>query len=186
MQPVKIVIRDMESSPALEDHIRRKAEKLTHYFQRINHCQVVIEVPQKHKRQGKLFRVCIDLTVPGKELVVNRKFDEDIYIAIRDAFHAVVRKLESYASIRRGEVKNHESSNLGYVSKLFPEEGYGFIQSVEGMEYYFSLTNVYFPNFDSLAIGDIVQFIGARGAEGMQAHRITKEKKAIILEEAAS
>lgn len=185
MQPVKIVIRDMESSLALEDHIRRKAEKLEQYYHRIHKCNVIVDIPQKHKRQGKLFRVTIDLTVPGKEIVVNHKFDQDIYVAIRDAFHAATRKLENYARIRRGDVKNHESANLGYVSKLFPEEGYGFIQSIEGSEFYFSMANVNHTQFDNLQIGDIVQFIGATGAEGMQAHRVVKERKTILLEEAS-
>jgi len=133
--------------------------------------------------QGKLFRVTIDVTVPGKELVINKKLDEDVYIAIRDAFQALIRKLESYASIRRGDVKNHESANLGYVNKLYPDEGYGFINSVDGTEYYFSMTNVNYPSFEQLHIGDIVQFIGATGAEGMQAHRVTKEKKNGLVEE---
>jgi ribosomal subunit interface protein len=183
MQAVQIVIRDLPASQALEEHIRKKAEKLSLHCRNILSIQVAIEVPQKHKRQGKLFRVRIDLTVPGKELVVNRKLDEDVYIAIRDAFQAVVRQLESYSSIRRGDVKNHVSSNFGYVSKMFPDEAYGFIQSVDGNEYYFSTTNVYHPNFDQLAIGDMVQFIGASGSEGMQAHRITIEKKTGYAEE---
>jgi ribosomal subunit interface protein len=183
MQPVKIVIRDMESSPALEDHIRKKAEKLTHYCKRINAIHVVVEVPQKHKRQGKLFRVRIDLHVPGKDLVANRTLDEDVYVAIRDAFAALLRQLESYASIRRGDVKNHESANFGYVSKVFPDEQYGFIQSVDGHEYYFSTINVTHPHLKHLEIGDMVQFLGVTGSEGMQAHRVTKEKKTGYVEE---
>ncbi len=183
MQPVKIVIRDMPSSPALEDHIRRKVEKLTQFYDRINSIHVAIEIPQKHKRQGKLFRVRLDLMVPGKELVVNKKLDEDVYVAIRDAFAALIRQLESYARIRRGDVKNHEGENLGYVSKLFPDEGYGFIQSVDGDEFYFSIANVSFPTYEQLMIGDMVQFIGASGSEGKQAHRVTKEKKTNLVEE---
>lgn len=183
MQPVQIVIRDIPSSPALESHIRKKAEKLAQYYDRINSCQVAVDVPQKHKRQGKLFKVRIDLTVPGKELVVNRKFDEDVYVAIRDAFDALFRQLECYARKRRGDVKTHESANLGYVNKLFPEEGYGFIQAVDGSEFYFSMSNVSYPRFEQLLIGDIVQFIGATGGEGMQAHHVVKDKKNYLVEE---
>lgn len=183
MQPVNIVIRDMQSSTALEDHIRKKAEKLSRYYNRIHSIHVVIEVPQKHKRQGKLFRVRIDIKVPDKKLVANHTLDEDVYIAIRDAFSALLRQLESYASMRRGHVKNHESANFGYVSKVFSDEKYGFIQSVDGHEYYFSTTNVTHPDFDKLSIGDMVQFIGATGSEGMQAHRVTKEKKTGYVEE---
>lgn len=182
MQAVQIVVRDMPNSPALEDHIRKKAQKLTHFYDRINSCRIVIEVPQKHKRQGKLFSVRIDITVPGRELVVNRKLDEDVYVAIRDAFSALLRQLDSYACKRRGQVKTHSQADFGYVKKLFQDEGYGFIQGVDGNEFYFSLTNVTHPTFEQLAIGDIVHFIGMPGDDGFQAHHVTKEKKNLVEE----
>jgi ribosomal subunit interface protein len=181
MQPIQIVIRDMPGSEALEEHIRKKAEKLSHYADKINSVKIAIEIPQKSKRNGKLFRVRIDLTVPGKELVVNHRLNEDVYVAIRDAFRAVLRQLETYAKIRRGDVKHHESPNFGYVSKVFPDEQYGFIQSVDGNEYYFSVTNA--QDFSQLIIGDMVQFLGASGSEGRQAHRVTREKKSGYIED---
>ncbi|HSW69887.1 MAG TPA: ribosome-associated translation inhibitor RaiA [Gammaproteobacteria bacterium] len=174
MLPVQITVRDMPSSPALEDHLRKKAHKLDQYYDRINSCKIVIHIPQKHKHQGKLFSVNIDLSVPGKELIVNRKLDEDVYIAIRDAFHAVQRQLESYACKRRGDVKLHELLMHGFIKKIFFDSGYGFIQGAEGSEYYFSPTNVSYPGFEQLQLGDIVQFVGVPQSEGMQAHRITK------------
>jgi ribosomal subunit interface protein len=181
MQPVQIVIRDMPKSQALQDHIREKAEKLPNYYNHIHSVRVVIELPQKHKRHGKLFRVRIDLTVPGKQLIVNHHMNEDVYVAIRDAFKALLRRLEDYASIRRGSVKTHESANFGYVSKVFPEEQYGFIQGVDGNEYYFNTTNV--SDFNKILIGEMVQFSGAVNSEGMQAHHITREKKSSYTED---
>ena len=176
MLPVQITVRDMPSSPALEDHILKKAQKLNHYYDQINNCKIVIHIPQKHKHQGKLFSVCIDLSVPGKDLVVNKKLDEDVYIAIRDAFLAVQRQLESYARKRRGDVKKHELLMHGVVKKIFSEEGYGFIQGPDDSEYYFSPTNVSYPDFMQLQLGDTVQFIGVPQSEGMQAHRVKKIK----------
>lgn len=108
MMPIQITIRDIPISHALEEHIRKKAEKLSHIYHQISSCHVVVEVPQKHKHQGKLFSVHIDINVPGKELVVNRKQDEDVYIAIRNAFLALKRQISSYARRRRGDVKGHE------------------------------------------------------------------------------
>lgn len=175
MQAIQITVRDMPSSPALENHIRKKAEKLDHHCKRIHRCRIVINVPQKHKHQGKLFRVCIDIFVPGKELVVNRKLDEDVYIAIRDAFLAAERKLETYTGKIRGDVKTHEGTNFGYVKRLFPKEGYGFIQDALGEEVYFSMTNVAFPHFDQLQIGDMVHYLRVPESEGWQAHRVTKK-----------
>lgn len=107
MMPIQITIRDIPGSQALEEHIRKKAEKLTQFYQQIQSCHVVVDLPQKHKHQGKLFSVHIDLGVPGKELVVDSKQNEDVYIAVRDAFNALRRQIGDYAHRRRGDVKGH-------------------------------------------------------------------------------
>ncbi len=110
MIPIQITIRDLQGSEALEDNIRSKAEKLTQFYQQILSCHVVVESTQKHKHQGKLYSARIDLDVPGKELVVCNKEDEDVYIAVRDAFDAIKRQLGDYAHIRRGDVKSHDNN----------------------------------------------------------------------------
>lgn len=176
MMPVQVTIKDIPNSQALENHVREKAQKLSQFCQTINSCRVVIEVPQKHKHQGKLFSVHIDLTVPGKELAVSHNQDEDVYIAIRDAFHAIERQLQRYKSRRRGNVKNHDHQKHGYITRLFAEDGYGFIHSVDGNDYYFSTSNVAHPQFNKLEIGDLVQFLELTAGDGLQANRITLEK----------
>ena len=174
MQPIQVTIRDLPYSEAIQSHVHKKAEKLDHYYHNIQRCCVVIDMPQKHKHQGKLFRVRINLGVPGKDLVVNHKFDEDVYVAIRDAFQAMSRQLEEYARKRRGHVKTHEGVNFGYVQRLFPEEGYGFILSADGNEHYFSTTNATHPSFQKMQVGDIVHFLSVPADDGWQAHRVTR------------
>ena len=83
---LQITVRDVPHSEALESHIRQKAEKLETFYPHIIGCRVVVEIPHKHKHQGRLFDVRLDITVPGSELVVNREGNEDVYVALRDAF----------------------------------------------------------------------------------------------------
>lgn len=106
--PLQITIRDVEHSEALETHIRGKVEKLEEFFKHITSCRVVVEVPHKHHHQGKQFNVRIDIGVPGSEIVVNHDHDEDVYVALRDAFDAAKRRLEDYARKIRGDIKAHE------------------------------------------------------------------------------
>lgn len=176
MLPVQITTKDMPISPALESTIRKRTEKLNRYCKRICSCRIVIDVPQKHKHQGKLFNVRIDVTVPGKELVVTRKQDQDIYIAIRDAFVAIERQLEEHSRKRHGHVKTHNHVMHGFVTRIIPEEGFGFIEGVDGNEYYFSITNVSYPNFTQLTIGDAVEFIPEHLSDGRQAHKVIRER----------
>ncbi|RMD64255.1 MAG: ribosome-associated translation inhibitor RaiA [Alphaproteobacteria bacterium] len=110
--PLEITFHNMDRSSAVESVVRDKVAKLAHYYDRIVSCRVVIEAPHRHHHKGKLYAVRIDISVPGRELVVNRNgpqdhAHEDVYVAIRDAFKAAVRQLEDYARKIRGKVKKH-------------------------------------------------------------------------------
>ncbi len=112
IQPIQVVFRNLDASAAIEAAVRERAEKLDRYYDRIMGIRVAVESPHKHQRRGKLYSVRIDVTVPDGELAVSRSpaadhSHEDIYVAIRDAFDAMRRRLEDYARIRRGQVKRH-------------------------------------------------------------------------------
>jgi ribosomal subunit interface protein len=176
MLPVQITIRGIPFSPAIEANIRKRAEKLNHFYDRINSCRVMVDLPKKHKHQGKLFNVKVIITVPGKELVVTRQVDEDVYVAIRDAFDASVRQLEAYSRKRHGHVKTHNDVMHGHVARIMPMEGYGFIEGVDGHEYYFSDSNVSYPNFGQLMIGDAVEYVAESFSDGRHAEHVVKER----------
>ncbi|MDA8561720.1 ribosome-associated translation inhibitor RaiA [Gammaproteobacteria bacterium] len=116
MISVQVATKDMPSSPFLENHVRMKAQRFSMYSKKLGICKVFIEIDQNHKRKGKIFSVHIDLNVPGKELVVNHKHNEDVYIAIRDAFHAMERQLEKYEHKRKGHVKSHNKDFYENIS----------------------------------------------------------------------
>jgi len=96
MLPLQITVRDILPTGPIENKIRERAKKLGQIYKQINSCRVVIDMPQKHKHQGKLFNVHIDLTIPKKELAVTHQENKDLYLAIRDAFNATERLLEKY------------------------------------------------------------------------------------------
>jgi ribosomal subunit interface protein len=99
--PIQITVREMEHSPALDENIRSKATKLEQCFSPITSCRVVVEAPQKRRHHGGKFTVKLDITVPEQVIVVNHVQDEDVYVALRDAFDAAKRQLEDYARARR-------------------------------------------------------------------------------------
>jgi len=103
--PLQITVRDMDRSDALDHHIRERVAKLERIFPRMMGCRVVVEHQARHKQQGKHFEVRIDLTLPGKEIVVSRQHAEDPYAALRDGFDAAKRQLEEFARTQRGDVK---------------------------------------------------------------------------------
>src|SRR5687768_12947793 len=173
---LQITTRDIPHSEALEGHIRQKAEKLETFYPNIIGCRVVVEIPHKHKHQGNLFNVRLDITVPGKELVVTREPNEDVYVALRDAFDAAKRQLEDFGRRQRGEVKAHQAVLRGRVVRLMPEEGYGFVATPDGQELYFHRENLANNNFEQLEEGSEVQFLEDIGSEGFQAKRVSTGK----------
>ena len=122
---------------------------------------------------GRAFNVRLDITVPGKELVVNREADEDVYVALRDAFNAAKRQLEDYGRRQRGDIKAHAPVLRGKVVRLMAEEGYGFIETPDGQELYFHRENLVSVNFDQLAAGSEVQFLGGYWQRGLSGETVS-------------
>ena len=108
--PLQISLKGIEHSDALNNSIREKAEKLDRYYDHIMSCRVTLELAGRHKHQGRQFLVHVDLKVPGEEIAITHQHDEDLQIALREAFDAARRKLEDYARIRRGDVKRHSGA----------------------------------------------------------------------------
>ena len=107
--PLQVSLHGIASSEALQNAIREKAEKLERYYDHIVSCRVVLSLEGRHKRHGRQFTVHIDLKVPGGEIAVSHVHDEDLQVALRDAFDAARRKLEDYLREERGDVKRHET-----------------------------------------------------------------------------
>jgi ribosomal subunit interface protein len=174
--PVQITFRDFPPSPALTAHVEKRAAKLDTFFDRIVKCHVVIEAPHQHKTHGKRFHVRIDLHVPGKELVVSRtpeQAKEDAWAALDDAFADAERVIEDYAKEHKFDMKTHLKPPHGVVAKLFPDRGYGFIESDgDGREIYFHQNSLLGTRFDKLSVGSRVRFAEEDGDKGPQASTV--------------
>ena len=193
--PVQIAFRNMRPSDAIEARVREEVAKLETFYRGIMRCRVAVELPHKHRRKGDLYHVRIDLTVPGDELVVKHEASlqaslrraevekrskgseahaahKDVYVVIRDAFKEARRQLQDFARKQHGQTKLHVPQTSGRVSKLFPDEGYGFLETSEGDQVYFHRNSVLHHGFDRLKIGSRVTFSGELGEKGTQASTV--------------
>lgn len=193
--PLQITFRNMASSEAVKGWIRREAEKLSEFHGKITGCRVVVEVPNRRRKAGNLYHVRVDLTVPGGEMVVKRQPGlrllpgrtdrhraakslevkaphKDLRQAINDAFGAMKRRLQDFARRRRREVKTHATPPLGHVARLFPEQGYGFLETAEGRHIYFHKNSVLHNAFERMAVGSLVSFAEEKGDVGPQASTV--------------
>lgn len=70
--PVQITYRNMQKSEAVDAFVRTKAAGLDKYCPDITGCRVVVEAPHRSHRIGNLYRVRVDVTIPGTEVVAAR------------------------------------------------------------------------------------------------------------------
>ena len=114
--PLQISFRNLERTEDLEALVREKVAKLEEFYDRITSCNVVIEAPHQHHRQGNQYRVHIQLGVPHRELVVDRQPPqrqgaEDLRVALREAFDKMRRQLEDDVRQMRGQTKQHAAAD---------------------------------------------------------------------------
>jgi cold shock CspA family protein/ribosome-associated translation inhibitor RaiA len=185
----------MDRSEAIEEMVKEEAAHLDRYYNHIMGCRVMIEVPHRHSEEGEHYHVRVYLTVPGGEIVVKREpslharqqdVDEEertkereierphkhLQVAIRETFATTRRKLQDYARRQRADVKTHETRPHGRVTRLYPEEGYGYVETPEGREIYFHRNSVLLDDFDHIRIGSVVSFVEETGERGPQASTV--------------
>jgi ribosomal subunit interface protein len=178
VQP-QVSYRHTEPSDALNTLIKSKTQDLERFYDRITGCHVFIDRESHHHRKGMgaHFRVRLELTVPREVLVVGRDpkrrtSHEDAFVAVNEAFHAMRRQLQHYVSRFRGKAKTHVLPPHGLVTRLFYQDGYGFLETTDEREVYFNRASVLNGGFDRLELGDEVRFSEEPGEEGPQASTV--------------
>jgi cold shock CspA family protein len=170
--PLEIAFVDMDSSEFVENRIRERVARLETRNLRLVSCRVAIEIPHQSHRKGNLYHVRIEMGVPGKELVISRapgdiNAHNDVYVAIDDAFEAAERLLAEDGRKAKGDVKLHEGGLQGRVTRLFGEQGHGFIATTDGREIYFHRNSVVDGDFSDLEEGQTVELVLVHGESPM-------------------
>lgn len=172
--PLQITYRDVHPSPAIAEHCQRRTDKLDTLFDRITSCRVAIEAAKKNTLDGRHYRVRIDLTLPGVELVAGKHHadveDSDLHIAMDRSFDEAERLVRDHADKVR--VHRRNGSPHGRVLRLFRDRGYGFLESIDAREIYFHENSVLHGKFHALQIGSQVRYAEEDGDKGPQASTV--------------
>jgi cold shock CspA family protein/ribosome-associated translation inhibitor RaiA len=173
--PLQIIFEHIGHSDALEAAVRKEAQKLERFYDRITSARVVIARPQHRHHKGDTYCVRIHIAVPsGKHVDITREpaitgRHEDAHVTIRDAFDAAGRQLQDQVRRLEGAVKAHEVPPHGVIASLVPERDHGFIATSDGREIYFHRNSIAGGRFDDLKVGQEVRFSEAVGDKGPQA-----------------
>ena len=192
--PVQVTFRNMKDQARLKELVQKEAAKLELFYGRITSCRVVVERPQRAE-SSKLYHVGIDLGLPNGELVVkhtptlhgslqdmkterSRREAESVLVhknpqrAIHEAFQEMRRQLQDYARKQGGFVKSIPKLARGEVTVIYPDEGYGFLESTDGRQIYFHQASVLDGHFNRLRVGTRVRFAEEMGEKGPQASTV--------------
>lgn len=190
--PLQVTFRNIPNPAGLQGYVQQQAAKLEHFCKRINSCRVIVEALQQARN---IFHGRIDVGVPDGELVVKhmpsvhsarRGTQEEKSRAepravlelknprraILQAFKEMRRRLQDYAQRRRLDVKPKETIAPAKVKEIFPDEGYGFIETADGREIYFNAASVLDGHFMKLRPGAEVDFAEEPGEKGPQASTV--------------
>ena len=175
--PVEISYRNVDKTDEIESLVQEKINKLQKFCSQMTSCRVAIEKAHDHPSSGSPYRVRLDITVPpGHELAVVENPGEgnqykELQTVIRDAFEAARRQVVELNEKQQDQVKHHpQQETAAVVTKLFKEQGYGFIKTLDtGREIYFHQNSVLHNDFERIEIGTGVQFSETLGEMGPQA-----------------
>jgi cold shock CspA family protein/ribosome-associated translation inhibitor RaiA len=173
-RPLDLVTRGVSLTPPLEQAIRSRAGRLERFYPRLVGCSIVVEGPGERHQAGGPYEVRLDLRVPGAEpILVSRQSQERLERAIDDAFDVATRRLQDLVRLQRSHVKHHEEAQArARIVRLFPEAGYGFLETADGREIYFHRNSV-LGAFEALSPGTEVRFHEEAGDEGPQASTVS-------------
>jgi cold shock CspA family protein/ribosome-associated translation inhibitor RaiA len=179
---LEISYRDVEKSEAIETLIHEKVAKLDKLCDYISSCHIAVEKIHDRPSHGSPYRVRIDMTVPpGHELVADvNPSERNQYVrldtVIRDAFSTAERQLKELISRQResekAQTNDSAQDTMALVTKLFPDQEYGFLKTLDGQDIYFHRNSVLHGDFDRLEIGTGVRFVAQEGEEGLRASTV--------------
>jgi cold shock CspA family protein len=166
-----LVFDGLPATGAVQSACREEVEQLAHFGEKLIGCRVVVALPHRHHRQGNLYAIRIDLEVPGGEVFVNRmppahRQDEDVFVALHEAFASARRQLQDHLRRRRHQVKTHVAPVYGRVLRLALDEGHGVLETSDGREIYFHRNNVLGIDFARLVPGMRVRFFEQQDERG--------------------
>jgi cold shock CspA family protein len=102
---------------------------------------------------------------------------------IRRTFDSARRQLEKETEKQRGEEKTSaQLQTQAVVEKIFRDEGYGFLRSLDGQQVYFHQNSVLHDHWNTMTAGAIVRYVPELGEKGLQASTVEMVNKPGVAE----
>jgi ribosomal subunit interface protein len=176
----EVIFKDVDRSSWVEDYIAERCAHLEKFSQEITRCHVTISQEAASHRKGNRYSVMVEVRMPKHhDLAVKKQkqildMQTQLPAVINEAFGALEKQLKKTVALRRHDEKAHvDGQPHGTVEKLFGDQGYGFIRTVDDdRQFYFHRNSVLHDDFERLTVGTEVRFTPQVGDEGPQASSV--------------
>lgn len=109
--------------------------------------------------------------------------EEPLLALIRRTFNLARRELKKVVEKQRGQVKTPAQRELqAVVEKIFRDQSYGFLRTLDGQPVYFHKNSVLHKNWDRLTLGTVVRYNLEMGENGPQASSVQAVDKPGVAE----
>lgn len=177
--PLELNYHDVDRSDWSEELIRDRVARLERISDEIVSCHVIVSQPHHHRNKGNAYKVTIEVRLPrNRRLVVHEEpvtveQASRLFPVINRAFDAMERRLsKAVHQTARETLAPADQENRGLVVRVFKDDGYGFLRTPDGREFYFHENAVLGHDFPRLAVGTEVRFEPSMGEEGPQASTV--------------
>ena len=183
----EIIFNAVDRSEWVENYVADRLRKLERFAQGITHCHVALKQEQGSHRKGNVYSVTVEVRIPPQhDLAATKQMEivdmtTQLPAVINAAFGAIERQVKKTAALRRNEQKVRVADGQvhGIVEKLFAEDGYGFLRTLDdNRQVYFHRNSVLNDDFERLVVGAEVRFSEVEGDEGPQASSLHVVSKA--------
>jgi ribosomal subunit interface protein len=175
--PPEITFRGVEKTDAIETLIYEKIAKLERVCDHISSCHIAVEKEQDRPRDRSPYRVRLDITVPpdhelaAESTMGHRTQYAELDTVIRDAFDKAWRQLRDLSKQQheydKGQINDGAHDTTALVTKLFPDQDYGFLKTLDGQDIHFTRNSVAHNDFDRLEVGTGVRFEAIEDDQGI-------------------
>ncbi|MBK0399790.1 HPF/RaiA family ribosome-associated protein [Limibaculum sp. M0105] len=174
----EIVFHGIDHSPAIEARVRDRIARLERYLGRLVSFRAVIDAPHHHHRKGRHYAVRLEARAPAMVFAIDRapgdvNAHEDVFVAIRDAFDAMERRVKTWQDTHTGRPAAHATPLQGRIAELDPARDFGQIALTDGRLVYFHRNSVLNGDIAELEIGDPVELALDQGDSPKGPHAST-------------
>jgi len=104
--PLDLRFVGVEPTEAVESFVRARIRDVARLCPDVTAWRVTVQQELEQEIRGRPVAVRVEATLPRQDVAFTRVHDEDVYVALREAFDAACRNMENLVHVRGGDAEH--------------------------------------------------------------------------------